>query len=91
MRVACLAVLRTLIQIAHDPVHVFNASACGDNCARWLLNIAENKDVLVRLGHIMHFNDEPFRICIANTGEIVESQGDLSVKVILGGFLDGLR
>lgn len=80
--------VKTLIQIAHDSDHVYNASACGDNCASWLLKLAQGKDVYVRLGHIMHFENEPFKICIANTGEIVESQEDLAVKVILGGFLD---
>ena len=80
--------VKTLIQIAHDPNHVYNASACGDNCAGWLLQLAQEKDVLVRLGHIMHFENEPFKICIANTGEIAESQADLAVKVIMGGFLD---
>jgi len=47
--------VKTLIQVDHDPKHVYNASACGDNCAKWLLTIGEDKDVLVRLGHMMHF------------------------------------
>ena len=47
--------VKTLIQIDHDPDHVYNASACGDNCAKWLLKIGEEKDILIRLGHMMHF------------------------------------
>ena len=47
--------VKTLIQIDHDPEHVYNASACGDNCAKWLLRIGEEKDILIRLGHMMHF------------------------------------
>ena len=50
--------VKTLIQIAHDPDHVYNASACGDNCAAWLLRISKDKDVLVRLGHLMHFDGD---------------------------------
>ena len=80
--------VKTLIQIAHDPDHIYNASACGDNCAAWLLRISEGKDVLVRLGHLMHFEDTPLKIRIANTGEIIESQKDLINRVIQGGFLD---
>ncbi|MCR5789522.1 MAG: DUF4869 domain-containing protein [Lachnospiraceae bacterium] len=80
--------VKTLIQIAHDPDHVYNASACGDNCAPWLLKIGNEKDILVRLGHIMHFSNEPFRIRIANTDEYVESQYELARAVILGGLLD---
>ena len=74
--------------INHELTHVYNASACGDNCASWLLKIGQEKDVLVRLGHIMHFPDVEFQICIANTGEKVSSQYDLAQKVIMGGFLD---
>ena len=80
--------VKTLIQIAHDPSHVFNASACGDNCAPWLLKISKEKDVLIRLGHIMHFSEEAFQIYIENTGEIAESQRDLVHKVIAGALLD---
>ena len=82
--------VKTLIQIDHDPEHIYNASACGDNCAGWLLKIGRDKDILVRLGHMMHFGkDTAFNIRIANTGEIVHSQKELNRKVILGGLLDG--
>lgn len=89
--------VKTLIQIYHDPDHVYNASACGDNCARWLMKIGQEKDVLVRLGHMMHFDkcggetgeqSEPWNIRIENTGEIVHSQSELNRKVIIAGLLD---
>ncbi len=80
--------VKTLIQVAHDPDHVYNASACCDKCAAWLLRIAKEKDVLIRLGHLMHFDGEKNRIRIANTGEIVESSRELVKKVIEEGFLD---
>ena len=80
--------VKTLIQIAHDPDHVYNASACGDNCAAWLLRISKDKDVLVRLGHLMHFDGDAVQIRIENTGEIVESGCQLVKKVIDEGFLD---
>ena len=79
--------VKTLIQISNDRDHVYNASACGDNCASWLLKAGQDKDVLVRLGHIMHFNDEPFEIRIANNDEIVHTQKELVSSVILNGFL----
>ena len=80
--------VKTLIQIAHDPDHVYNVSACGDNCAAWLLRISKDKDVLVRLGHLMHFDGDAVQIRIENTGEIVESGRQLVKKVIDEGFLD---
>ena len=83
--------VKTLIQIDHDPEHVYNASACGDNCAKWLIRIGEEKDILVRLGHMMHFEKtdrEQFNIRIDNTDEIVHSQSELNKKVILAGLFD---
>ena len=80
--------VKTLILISKDPAHVFNASACGDNCATWLLRIGIEKDILVRLGHLMHFSDEPFEIRIANSGEVVRTQKELVRAVILNGYLE---
>ncbi len=74
--------VKTLILIDHDDKHVFNASACGPNCARWLLEIGKKKDVLVRLGYLMDFGREPFEILIQNTGKIVKSMPELLNEVI---------
>lgn len=35
--------VKTLILIYKDAGNIFNASKCGDNCAKWLLKIAEKK------------------------------------------------
>lgn len=52
---------------------VFNATACGDNCAKWLLEIGKRKDVLVDLQYVMRFPDGEFEIKIENTGKIVHN------------------
>ena len=36
--------VKTLILVKFEPEKVFNASTCGDNCAKWLLKIAEQED-----------------------------------------------
>ena len=36
---------KTLILIINDKEKIFNASTCGNNCAKWLLKISENEDV----------------------------------------------
>ena len=74
--------VKTLIMIDHDYEHVFNASACGDNCAKWLLKICETEDRLVRLGYIMNFGDNKFTIKINNTGKIVHSMSELMDELI---------
>ncbi len=66
--------VQTLILMAFDESgKVFNASACGDNCAKWILKIAETKDLTITLHNIMKFDSEPFKIRILNNGRIVQS------------------
>lgn len=36
--------VKTLILMNFDTDHIFNASACGDNCSSWILKIAQDKD-----------------------------------------------
>lgn len=69
--------VKTLILIDNDPKHVYNASNCGDNCAKWLLKIAEKKKVVINLRHLMEFGDSEFKIKVLNTGKIVKNMGDL--------------
>lgn len=59
-----------MILMLKDDSFIYNMSNCGDNCAKWVLKIAEKKDLTVYLQHIMHFEDS-FKIQIMNTGKIV--------------------
>ena len=69
--------VKTLILVLFEPGKIFNASTCGDNCAKWLLKIAEKEDRTINLRHIMDFGEEPFEIEILNTGNIVHSMTEL--------------
>ena len=70
--------VKTLILMAFDDEgRIFNASACGDNCAKWLLKIAETEDRTINLRHLMKFEVEPFNIRILNTNEIVHTMEEL--------------
>ena len=71
--------VKTLLLIANDKAnkHVFNASTCGDNCAKWLLKIAEKRKVVVNLRHLMDFGDGSFKIRVLNNGKIVKNMGEL--------------
>ncbi|WP_414697479.1 DUF4869 domain-containing protein [Peptacetobacter sp. AB845] len=66
---------KTLILIDNDNEHIFNATHCGNNCAPYLLKIAENKDVTVTLEYIMDFGTD-FEIKILNTGNVVNNFDD---------------
>ena len=46
--------VKTLMLIDHMPEQIFNASTCGDNCAKWLLKIGVN------LRHLMDFGEGNF-------------------------------
>ena len=84
--------VKTLILMSKDSEHVFNASACGDNCAKWILRIAEewkkkDKDLLIRLGYLMDFGEEPFEIEIDNLGVAVHNRKDLAEAVLDNGLI----
>jgi hypothetical protein len=70
--------VKTLILVKYEPSRVFNASTCGDNCAKWLLRIAETEDRTVNLRHIMDFGEEPFAIRVLNNNSIVRSMTELT-------------
>ena len=69
--------VKTLIDIYKRPDKVFNASACCDNCAKWLLEIGERQDVTINLRHLMDFGDGQFTIRILNTDQIVHNMREL--------------
>lgn len=69
--------VKTLILVKFEKDKIFNASTCGDNCAKWLLRIAVSEDRTVNLLHLMDFGEESFTIRILNTGQIVHSMEEL--------------
>lgn len=69
--------VKALILIWHVPDKIFNASVCGDNCAKWLLEMGKNRDITVNLRHLMDFGDGNFDIRILNTDQVVHSMDEL--------------
>lgn len=66
--------VKTLMLMVFDENDkVFNASACGDNCAKWILKIAQKKELTINLYHIMNFGADPFEAEILNTGQTVHT------------------
>lgn len=65
---------------------IFNATNCGNNCAKWIQRISELKGSLtIKLEYIMEFLDtEPFDIKIMQTGEIVHTFNDFVSAYIRG-------
>lgn len=46
------------------------ATVCGDNCAKWILEISKIHDVHIVLEHIMHFPDNFRAICSDNNRKL---------------------
>ena len=74
--------VRTLILMYFDSLHVFNASACGNNCAKWILEIAKEKELTIRLGYLMDFGSNPGEIEIVNLKRIVHTMEELDEAVL---------
>lgn len=67
--------VKTLILMQFDDSgRIFNASACGDNCAKWIYRISQEKDLTINLHHVMDFSAcDPFEAYMVNTGRTVHS------------------
>ena len=66
--------VKTLMLLAFDQSgRIFNASACGDNCAKWILKIGKERDLTINLRHLMDFGNDDFEIKILNTGDMVHN------------------
>lgn len=69
--------VKTLILLAFDDSgKVFNASVCGNNCAKWILEIGQQKDLIINLRHIMNFGNGEFTVKILNTGQVVHNMAE---------------
>ena len=73
--------VKVLILMLKDDSFVYNLSNCGNNCAKWVLKIAEQKDLTVYLQYMIRFEGE-FEIQIMNTGKIVHNRKEYVLGLI---------
>lgn len=70
--------VKTLLLMLNEPDKIFNASTCGDNCAKWILEIGKQRDITINLRHMMNFGEvKEFEIKVENGNEIVHSMKEL--------------
>ena len=74
---------KALILMKNYPRKLFNASNCGDNCAKWILELAKDKDFAINLLHVMNFGEGTFEIRIMNAGS-----GKMRIAHNMQEFLD---
>ena len=73
--------VKVLILMLKDDSFVYNLTNCGNNCAKWVLKIAEQKDLTVYLQYMISFEGE-FEIQIMNTGKIVHNRKEYVLGLI---------
>lgn len=69
--------VKTLILIHNVKDKIFNASTCGDDCAKWILRMAEKEEVTINLRNLMDFGQGEFEINILNTNQVVHNMEEL--------------
>lgn len=76
--------VKTLILMAFDESgKIFNASACGDNCVKWIVEIGKRKDLTINLHHVMDFSSVPvFEAVMLNTGVVIHNYGEYLEEAI---------
>lgn len=70
---------KTLLLLANnnDKEKVFNASTCGDNCAKWILELGKKDKLVINLRHLIDFGTAEFKIKVMNTGKTVKNMAEL--------------
>lgn len=75
--------VKTLIMIYEKPELVFDATSCGQNCAKWILEIGKKKDVMVKLEYLMTFEEfAPFEIKIDNEDRVITDPEDYIITAL---------
>ncbi len=75
---------KTLLLILNRPDKIFNASTCGDNCAKWILRIAKEHTITINLRHIMEFGFDDFEVPVFVEGIEVHNMKELLPLAIKG-------
>lgn len=72
--------VKLLILLLKDNSFIYDLSSCGNNCAKWILKIAEKKDLECYLGYMMNFRGD-FEIEILNTNKIVRNHREYIFEI----------
>ena len=67
---------KAVILMKYVPNRVINASNCGNNCAKWILKLGNEKDLIINLHHIMEFEENEFEIEVLNNHSIVHNMAE---------------
>ena len=74
--------VKALLLIMNLDDRIVNASNCGDDCAKWLLELGKQKNITVNLNHIMDFGEGQFEIEILNDHSIVHNMKEYVIEAV---------
>ena len=75
--------VKTLISIYKNPDLIFDATSCGDNCAKWLLEIGKVADIKVTLRYAMRFpENDAFEISLENNKTIYTNRREYTLAAL---------
>lgn len=74
--------VKTLILLYFDHSRIFNISTCGDNCAKWIVEISKRckEDITANLRHLLKFEGD-FEFKLLNSGEIIHNRKEYLEKI----------
>ena len=79
--------VKALILMYKMDEYIFNATNCGNNCAKWIQRISEKKDLTIKLEYVMEFqDDEYFNIRIMQTGDVAHKKEDYVMAYMKGKY-----
>lgn len=62
--------VKALILLLKQPELEIFATSCGDNCAKWIIEISKIQDIHIVLHHAMHFDNDFDAYCVDTESEI---------------------
>ena len=69
--------VKALILMYKEPENEFWATACGDNCAKWIVEIGKRKELTINLHHVLDFSSAgEFDALMLNTGRMVHGYAE---------------
>ena len=75
--------VKTLISVFKNPELIFDITSCGENCAKWLLDIGKKIDVTVNLNYPMTFKGlDPIEVHVINNDTTYSTDRDYSLAAI---------
>ncbi len=69
--------VKTLILMYKFPDRIYRGSNCGDNCAKWILEIVKKQNFTTMLTHNKQF-PEPFEVYVKNVNKTVTNMYDFT-------------